>query len=75
MDHAEALFVLHKGWRQFDSKVPSAHLLRAPVQPVLPQALQIGARATRLISAAFPEQMELKFEKMCLPFMLLHVNR
>ncbi|KAK9805765.1 hypothetical protein WJX73_007272 [Symbiochloris irregularis] len=39
------------------------------------EALQIGAQAAKLVSAAFPEQMELKFEKMCMPFMLLHVNR
>lgn len=39
------------------------------------QALSVGAEAAKLVTAAFPAEMELKFERMCLPFMLLHVNR
>ena len=38
------------------------------------QACCLGA-ALQVVSAAFPPPMELKFERVCLPLMLLHVNR
>ena len=43
--------------------------------PWYAQAVEVGAEAAKLVTAAFPDEMELKFERMCLPFMLLHVNR
>lgn len=39
------------------------------------QAFQVGAEAAKMVTSAFPDEMELKYERMCLPFMLLHVNR
>lgn len=39
------------------------------------QALQLGRLAGELVSAAFPPVMDLKFERVCQPFMMLHVNR
>lgn len=47
---------------------------------VLPKATNLEAiaaaqLAATLVSDAFPEHMEIKFEKVCQPFMLLHVNR
>ena len=36
---------------------------------------QAGKVASREVSRAFPPPMELKFERVCLPLMLLHVNR
>lgn len=37
--------------------------------------VQIGRLAGQLVSAAFPGVMDLKFERVCQPFMMLHVNR
>ena len=37
--------------------------------------MQIGQVAGKLVSAAFPAVMDLKFERVCQPFMMLHVNR
>ena len=39
------------------------------------QALELGRLAGELVSAAFPPVMDLKFERVCQPFMMLHVNR
>ncbi|KAK9810365.1 hypothetical protein WJX72_009511 [[Myrmecia] bisecta] len=39
------------------------------------QAIQAGQAAAKVVSAAFPPEMEIKFERVCQPFMLLHVNR
>lgn len=39
------------------------------------QAIAAGRLASRVVSAAFPDPMDLKFERVCLPFLLLHVNR
>lgn len=39
------------------------------------EAIRLGQAAGRLVTAAFPPEMELKFEKVCQPFLLLHVNR
>jgi len=36
---------------------------------------QVGKLAGQLVSAAFPAVMDLKFERVCQPFMMLHVNR
>jgi hypothetical protein len=41
----------------------------------VPQALQLGELAARLVSERFPDPMELKFEQVMRPFLLLHVNR
>ncbi len=35
----------------------------------------MGRQIARLITAAFPPEMEIKFEKVLDPFLLLHVNR
>ena len=37
--------------------------------------MQVGRLAGELVSAAFPAVMDLKFERVCQPFMMLHVNR
>ena len=37
--------------------------------------IQVGQVAGKLVSAAFPAVMDLKFERVCQPFMMLHVNR
>ncbi|KAI3433870.1 hypothetical protein D9Q98_003673 [Chlorella vulgaris] len=39
------------------------------------QAIAAGRLASKLVTAAFPPPMELKFERVCHPFLLLHVNR
>ena len=39
------------------------------------QAVDVGKQTAKLVSAAFPKPMELKFENVSSPFMLLHVNR
>ena len=39
------------------------------------QAIDVGKQTAKLVSAAFPKPMELKFENVSWPFMLLHVNR
>ena len=36
---------------------------------------QAGRRAAEVVSSAFPAPMEMKFEKVCQPLLLLHVNR
>ena len=35
----------------------------------------MGKLAGQVVSAAFPPVMDLKFERVCQPFMMLHVNR
>ncbi|KAL3139857.1 hypothetical protein ABBQ38_004153 [Trebouxia sp. C0009 RCD-2024] len=39
------------------------------------KAIQVGRLAGELVSGAFPAVMDLKFERVCQPFMMLHVNR
>ncbi|KAK9916419.1 hypothetical protein WJX75_002409 [Coccomyxa subellipsoidea] len=39
------------------------------------EAMKLGRAAAKYVSSNFPEHMELKFEKVAQPFMLLHVNR
>ena len=39
------------------------------------EAVKLGHAAAAAVSAGFPPEMELKYEKVCQPFMLLHVNR
>jgi len=38
-------------------------------------AIKVGQLASKVVSATFPDPMELKFERVCAPLMLLHVNR
>ena len=38
-------------------------------------AIKTGHKAAQVVTAAFPPPMELKFERVCSPLMLLHVNR
>lgn len=38
-------------------------------------AVQTAQHAARLVSFEFPDPMELKFERVCAPLLLLHVNR
>lgn len=38
-------------------------------------AIDIGHMAGKVVSQAFPNPIELKFERVCQPFLLLHVNR
>lgn len=38
-------------------------------------AIALGHRAAGIVTAAFPPPMELKFERVCAPLLLLHVNR
>jgi len=38
-------------------------------------AIKVGQLASEIVSATFPDPMELKFERVCAPLMLLHVNR
>ena len=39
------------------------------------EAMRLGNEAAKFVSAAFPIPMELKFERVAQPFLLLHVNR
>lgn len=39
------------------------------------EAIALGRKAAAVVSARFPPAMELKFEAVCCPFLLLHVNR
>ncbi len=39
------------------------------------EAMRLGNEAAKFVSEAFPRPMELKFERVAQPFMLLHVNR
>ena len=39
------------------------------------EAVKLGLAAAAAVSAGFPPEMEIKYEKVCQPFMLLHVNR
>ena len=39
------------------------------------EAMRLGNEAAKFVSAAFPNPMELKFERVVQPFLLLHVNR
>ena len=39
------------------------------------EAIALGRKAAAVVSARFPAAMELKFEAVCCPFLLLHVNR
>lgn len=41
----------------------------------VPSAIQAGHVAAEIVSKAFPDPMELKFERVCAPLILLHVNR
>jgi DNA polymerase delta subunit 1 len=46
-----------------------------PDAPDAPAAIAAARAAAAAVTAAFPAPMELKFERVCLPFVLLHVNR
>jgi DNA polymerase elongation subunit (family B) len=37
--------------------------------------MNLGHEAAKYVTSHFPEHMELKFERVAQPFMLLHVNR
>ena len=37
--------------------------------------MRLGHEAAAYVSGKFPKEMELKFEKVAQPFLLLHVNR
>ena len=39
------------------------------------EAVGLGNAAAQLVSKAFPTPMELRFERVASPFLLLHVNR
>ncbi|KFM28990.1 DNA polymerase delta catalytic subunit [Auxenochlorella protothecoides] len=39
------------------------------------EAIEVGKRTAAIVSAAFPDPMELKFERVCNPLLLIHVNR
>ena len=39
------------------------------------EAMRLGHEAAAYVSGQFPPEMELKFEKVAQPFLLLHVNR
>ena len=39
------------------------------------QAFEVGRQVAAAVSSAFQEPMELKLERVCRPFLLLHVNR
>ena len=41
----------------------------------VPEAMRLGHEAAAYVSGNFPKEMELKFEKVAQPFLLLHVNR
>ena len=38
-------------------------------------AMSLGHAAAKYVTSRFPTHMELKFERVAQPFMLLHVNR
>lgn len=37
--------------------------------------MALGRKVASVVTARFPPVMELKFEAVCCPFLLLHVNR
>ena len=41
----------------------------------LAEGIKVAQQAAHLVSEGFPGSMEIKFERVCKPFMLLHVNR
>ena len=49
--------------------------LHLPQAVDIRSAMQTAKTAAHIGSSAFPAPMELKFERVCAPFMLLHVNR
>lgn len=48
-----------------------AHFPNASVE----DAIAAGNRAGELVSESLPDPLDLKFERVCWPFMMLHVNR
>lgn len=46
-----------------------------PLRMQAVEAMRLGNEAAKFVSAAFPRPMELKFERVAQPFLLLHVNR
>ena len=48
-----------------------AHFPNASVE----EAIAAGNRAGELVSESLPDPLDLKFERVCWPFMMLHVNR
>ena len=48
-----------------------AHFPNASVD----EAIAAGNRAGELVSKSLPDPLDLKFERVCWPFMMLHVNR
>ena len=49
--------------------------LKVPWHVQTAQAMRLGRAAAAYVSSNFPKEMELKFEKVAQPFLLLHVNR
>lgn len=39
------------------------------------EAIEMGQKAADQVSEVFPSAMSLKYERICQPFLLLHVNR
>ena len=57
----------------------SAHLFSATLlpwqAPDAAAAIRVARDAAKVVSSAFPDPVEIKFERVCQPFLLLHVNR
>lgn len=49
--------------------------LQLPAAGSIEIAIQTGQKAAAIVTAAFPRPIELKFERVCSPLLLLHVNR
>lgn len=54
------------------TRVPCASFPQAPDAAA---AIRVAREAAKVVSAAFPDPVEIKFERVCQPFLLLHVNR
>jgi hypothetical protein len=52
----------------------ASNTLRHAAWPALRVLLQVGKLIASVVSAAFPQPMQLKFERVCLPLLLLHVS-
>lgn len=54
--------------------LPAQVFVRFPHMPP-ESAVRLGKLAARLVTEQLPREMELKFERVMQPFLLLHVNR
>ena len=73
MPHTQTCPLPDAGVSAMRATTVSHNVVSIGVQAV--EAMRLGNEAAKFVSAAFPRPMELKFERVAQPFMLLHVNR